>query len=180
MNPKTELRAYMKEKRNALLPELKKEYDEIIFNKIISSDFYKNSKYVFSYVSFGSEADTIKIIKRALSDKKHVFVPKVLSKEEMKACEISSMEDMAPGKYGILEPKVIENSGSENVDLIITPGLAFDKRGGRLGYGGGYYDRFFKSFKGKGLRIGLCYDFQITDKVPLGKYDVLLDKVICN
>lgn len=169
-------------KRDNISESIKSEWDGIIFEKLISSSFYKNSKDIFVFVSFRSEVDTHKIIKNALMDGKNIYVPKVISKDEgMKAYKIKSLEDMEVGYYGILEPKSCCQEISPNfIDLVIIPGAAFDKNGGRIGYGGGYYDRFLPLLRGSVKKIAIAYKLQVIDSVPMEEKDIRVDEIITN
>jgi small GTP-binding protein len=89
---------------------------------------------------------------------------------------INSMDDMKKGAYGILEPKTVRKADENNIDVILVPGLAFDRNGGRMGFGKGYYDRLLES--SKAVKIGLCYDFQILEKIPTEIHDVPMNFVI--
>ena len=89
---------------------------------------------------------------------------------------INSMDDMKKGAYGILEPKTVRKADENNIDVILVPGLAFDRNGGRMGFGKGYYDRLLES--SKAVKIGLCYDFQILEKIPTESHDVPMNFVI--
>lgn len=181
MDVKKALRKEMKEKR-AFLNELDKfNKDNIIRNKFLSSNFYKNSIGIFIYVSLQKEVDTHGIIKQALKDKKRVFVPKVISlKQGMVAVEIKDFSCLKKcGKYKILEPVDFnENINKDDIDLAIVPGLAFDRKGDRIGYGGGFYDRFFVGLNKNVPKIALAYDFQIIDYVPKSNHDICVDKII--
>lgn len=86
------------------------------------------------------------------------------------------MDDMEKGAYGILEPKTVRKADENNIDVILVPGLAFDRNGGRMGFGKGYYDRLLES--SKAVKIGLCYDFQILEKIPTESHDVPMNFVI--
>jgi len=86
------------------------------------------------------------------------------------------MDDMKKGAYGILEPKTVRKADENNIDVILVPGLAFDRNGGRMGFGKGYYDRLLES--SKAVKIGLCYDFQILEKIPTESHDVPMNFVI--
>lgn len=182
MITKNELRKIMIEKRKALPKEKKKNLDEIIFNKVISSEYYKKAKNIFIFVSMGDEVDTINIIKHALKDNKSICVPRVISKlKGMETVEIKTLEELKPGKFGILEPKAGNNIiNAEVIDLVLLPGLAFDKAGGRLGYGGGFYDRYLLNLNKNVPKVGIGFDFQIIDKVIMEKYDNYIDGIITN
>ena len=161
---------------------LKKEYDSIIFKRLINSDTYKNANKIFTYISFGSEVDTKEFIKYALSDNKEIYVPKTdKGKREMVAMTINSLDNMGVDKWGILEPKTVEEDKiGEEFDLIIMPGVAFDKFGNRIGYGGGYYDKYISRKNIKCPKIALAYDLQIIDKIQCEEHDIKADGIISN
>ncbi|WP_446899578.1 5-formyltetrahydrofolate cyclo-ligase [Clostridium sp. LBM24168] len=156
--------------------------DNIIFEKIINSFDYKNASCIFIFVSYKSEIDTHNIIKEALADGKIVCVPKVISKDKgMIAGYIKKFSDLVHGKFNILEPPDDKSEVCRSrIDLAYIPGVAFDNCGGRLGYGGGYYDRFLKGLRTDCKKIGICYKFQIVDKVPMEEHDIYIDKIISN
>lgn len=179
---KKNLRKLMKEKRNSITKAARNEFDNDIFLKIINSDYYKLSKVIFVFVSYNDELDTHRLIKHALENNKRIVVPKVISKNgHMIVIEINSFDDLEPGNYGILEPKNhCKEISSSNIDLALIPGLAFDLNGGRMGYGGGYYDRFLKTLSANCPKIGICYNFQIIKQVPMSEHDIKIDGLITN
>ena len=179
---KGELRKEIKLKRENLDKNIKLMADEKIRKSLFESEIYKNSKVVFIYVNMDSEINTIDIIKELLTSDKVVAVPKVipvsLKERQMKALKINSMLQLnESGAFGILEPSVECEDISEDVDLIIIPGLAFDINGNRLGYGGGFYDRFLRKYPNS-KRVALCYDFQIFDEIPHEFFDEKVDLII--
>jgi 5-formyltetrahydrofolate cyclo-ligase len=182
LQTKKEIRKYIIEKRAAIEYDVRKEWDIKIYNKLINSEFYKNSKVIFAFVSFKSEVDTHEIIKRAIMDKKIICVPKIRSKAKgIEIFRINSMAELSVGYHGILEP--IDNCiavNSEDLDLILMPGAAFDRQGGRLGYGMGYYDRFLANMNSYVDKIALAYDFQVLEKVPMEERDVRINGIITN
>lgn len=153
--------------------ENKEEKDKKIRNNLKNLESYKNAKSVFVFISYKSEVDTKKIIDMIIEDGKKLLVPLVKG-SEMIAVEAKGIEDLEPNKMGILEPK----DGEEvlDVDLTITPGLAFDKEGYRLGYGGGFYDKFFA--KVDTIRMGIGYSEQIVDEVVHEEYDKKLNYLL--
>ncbi|ERI90113.1 5-formyltetrahydrofolate cyclo-ligase [Clostridiales bacterium oral taxon 876 str. F0540] len=177
---KVEIRKSIKSLRDSMNKNEKKLKDDEIFNKVITSRSYINAKTIFIYVSMGSEADTHRIINKALEDNKLICVPKVINRKEgMKAIKIKSLSELVPGNFGVLEPVSFESQiNPAEIDLLIMPGLAFDKFGGRLGYGAGYYDRFLQFVKKEARKLALAYSFQILDKVPMEDYDVFIDEII--
>lgn len=182
MKNKNEIRKYIKEKRKNLNKNDKEILDSKIFNKLINSEEYCTCNNIFLYVSFNGEVDTYRIINHALKNNKSVYVPKVVSKEYgMKAVRIKGFNELKKGAYGILEPKDFCDAVFEkDIDLILIPGVAFDLKGARVGYGGGFYDRFLCKVSPKAKKIALAYDFQILDKVPKEEHDVIIDKIITN
>lgn len=177
---KNELREQMKSLRSSMTMEEKRKQDSIIFNKILNSNCYKEATTLMVYVSFGLEVDTKCIIKHALENNKIVCVPKIINKKSgMKAIKIQSLNELIRNKFGMLEPVSFEKEiFSQDIDLFLVPGLAFDNMGGRIGYGAGYYDRFLKDADDKSFKIGLAYNFQVIEKVPMTENDVYLDAII--
>ncbi|WP_300382430.1 5-formyltetrahydrofolate cyclo-ligase [Clostridium sp.] len=154
--------------------------DNLILNNLYKSDSYKSSKNIFVYVNFRDEINTIKLIERALLDNKNIYVPKVYnSTKSMKAIFIDSLDNLERNKMGILEPKedtlVIDKN---DIDLIIVPGAVFDKTFNRIGYGGGYYDKYLEEIKEKSNKVALAYDFQIIDKIEAEIHDIKMDYII--
>lgn len=147
--------------------------DKLIRKNLRELDIYKKAKSVFVFISYRSEVDTRGIIEDILADGKKLLVPLVKG-SEMIAVEVKGIDDLEPNKMGILEPK----SGDEvtDVDLTITPGLAFDKDGYRLGYGGGYYDKFFA--KVDTIRMGIGYSDQYVESLVHEDYDKPLEYLL--
>lgn len=147
--------------------------DKLIRKNLRELDIYKKAKSVFVFISYRSEVDTKGIIEDILADGKKLLVPLVKG-SEMIAVEVKGIDDLEPNKMGILEPK----SGEEvtDVDLTITPGLAFDKAGYRLGYGGGYYDKFFA--KVDTIRMGIGYYDQFVESLVHEDYDKPLEYLL--
>ena len=142
-----------------------------------------DSATIFVYVSFRSEVETFNLIKTFLNLGKTVTVPITRVKEKrLDAIRITDPEtDLVPGYCNIPEPRkelcLEHKADPADIDLILLPGSVFDKRGGRFGYGGGYYDRFVYSIP-RALRGGLAFDLQIVEKAPLQAHDELLDFII--
>lgn len=179
---KKDLRNIILNKRNSIDNNTKEEMDREIFNRLINLDLYKEAKNIFIYLSFGSEIDTNPIIDRALEDGKEVYIPKIYkSNKEMKAIRLNSFEDLEENSMGILEPKDDSNFiDKENIDLIIVPGAVFDLEGNRIGYGGGYYDRFLSNIKDKRNKVALAYDLQIVENIEAEEHDIKVDYIITN
>ncbi|OAA92120.1 5-formyltetrahydrofolate cyclo-ligase [Clostridium ljungdahlii] len=177
---KSIIRKKMKEERNKLSNLQKEKLDNSVLQKVIESEEYNKANSIFIFVSYGSEVDTHRIIKKALKQGKNIYVPKVISKEDgMIAVRIHDFSELKSGAYGILEPEDTKSKVEESsIDLCYIPGVAFDKRGGRVGYGGGYYDRFFKKLREDSQKIALAYRFQVLDEVPMEEHDMFIDGII--
>lgn len=172
------LRKEMRSKRKAMDLSEKKEKDELLKNSLLSSEEYKNAQNIFIYVSLDDEIETCSIIQKMLEDSKTVAVPKVINSKDMGAFKINSFDDLtAVGAYGILEPSDECEDISSTIDLAIVPGLAFETSGMRLGYGGGYYDKFLAKYPNI-KKISLCYDYQLVTTVYPKAYDINVDRII--
>ena len=126
-------------------------------------------------LSFGNEVRTDEMITRSLKDGKQVYVPRLIIRERrLEVCEITDMDqEFELGSYDIREPsrsnsKVVSPS---KIDAVIAPGLAFDRSGARIGFGGGYFDWIFKQLPDEALRLGVAYEFQVADSIPQDSWD---------
>jgi 5-formyltetrahydrofolate cyclo-ligase len=179
MKSKKYYRDLVKALREGLSKEEKEKKDFTIYNKVINSKEYEEASCIFIYVSYQNEVDTHEIIKTALGQGKTICVPKIISlKEGMKVLQIKDFNELKPSAYGILEPTQDLEENEVIPDLVYTPGVAFDLKGGRIGYGGGFYDRFLKDLKADVPKIALAYSFQIFDSVPMDETDQRVDCVI--
>lgn len=153
--------------------------DKKAFERLVSLDEYKRAEKVFCFVSYGSEIDTHRLIRKALEDNKRVAVPKIRQKHIMDFIYISSLSELEKNKYGILEPISDEAASSDDGTIIIVPGLVFDFNKNRLGYGGGFYDKYLSENK-YSKSIGLCYDIQLLTEGELcsDKWDKALDMIV--
>ncbi|MBI1969273.1 5-formyltetrahydrofolate cyclo-ligase [Candidatus Woesearchaeota archaeon] len=171
---KEQIRKRILEKRNALSQKEVKEKSEKIMRKLEQWKEFQRAKVVMFYVSKGKEVHTHTLFKTWL-EKKIVCVPYVAN-EEMFVSRIDGFEELEKGSFDVLEPVKIKPVLRNDIDVVLVPGIAFDKRGYRIGYGLGYYDMFLKGLQAK--KIGLAYKFQIVQKIPKEPHDVKMDKVI--
>jgi 5-formyltetrahydrofolate cyclo-ligase len=171
---KKELRKIFLEKRKSI--ENKEEKSHEIFHKLKGLPIWKKAYIINTYVSIKDEVDTRFIIYHALIENKRVFCPVILG-NDLKFGEITSINDLEKGPFGILQPKKIHEIDYNLFDIIIVPGIAFDIKGYRIGYGKGYYDRFLSKIK-KGIKIGLTFDDLILNNLPKDPYDQKVDIII--
>ena len=170
----------MRERRQ-MNKQFKAELDNSICERLLMNTEYKQCDTILAYVSSDIEVNTRGIIKHALSDGKYVACPRCIpGTHEMEFYYIESMDDLSAGSYGILEPDPEVCEAAEDVDgaLCLVPGLCFDRRGYRLGYGGGYYDRYLGSHDL--VTVGLCYSYFMVRELLHGRYDARMKKVITN
>lgn len=180
---KNEIRRHNKALRNTLANDLMDEYNRKIRERLFDLDLFKECTMLFTYVSFGKEADTHEIINQALIMNKNVYVPKVEQKE-INFYDIHDLESLVRSDYGILEPEGNINyryTGlqSKNNKLMLLPGLAFDIAGNRIGYGEGYYDKYLGKYpSNEWVKLALAYDFQLTDRFDVGVDDIPADYIL--
>jgi 5-formyltetrahydrofolate cyclo-ligase len=154
-----------------------------IFQRLVQLPQYAGARSVLCYVSFRSEVSTHAFIERMWTDGKRVVVPYCVARHLELFC-LSSFSDLAPGTLGILEPKPEWREQDERraklqtLDLLVIPGLAFDRQGGRLGYGKGYFDRLLLGVRPDALLAAVAFESQLFDAVPMQPYDVRVDAVI--
>ena len=169
---KDEIRKVLINKRKKLFN--KKELSTIIVNKIIDLDIYNKARVIALYNSLKEEVDTSILISKSLKNKK-VLLPKIID-NKMKFIIINNESLYEKSNIGVLEP--IGEIYNGKIDLIIVPGVAFDKKLNRLGFGMGYYDKYL--INNKSFKIGICFSEQIVDSLPIDKYDIKMDMVITN
>jgi 5-formyltetrahydrofolate cyclo-ligase len=179
---KNKLKVEIIKKRNQLTEQQLKERSEKIINNLKSLKEFKSAENILFYVSFSKEVDTQEIIRELLEKKeKRVIVPYTLKdKPIIFLSELKDFVELEPKTFGILEPKekYIREFNREKLDVVIVPGIVFDKKGHRIGYGYGFYDRFLKTIKKDVVKIGLAFDFQLTDNIPSEEHDVPLNIII--
>ena len=173
------IRKKLRQKTAGLPPALQRRKSRIIARKLLQIPGFIRARNVLIYVSKSGEVETWDLIRRALRMKKTVWVPRMNpAKNEIEAVRISDFrKDLVPGAYGILEPrKPAKKTSAEKMDLMIIPGLGFDPSGKRIGRGLGYFDRFLQ--KTRGCKIGLAFQEQLLQRVPVEAHDIGVDSVI--
>ena len=179
MDKKT-MREAMIARRNKMSKEERMEKSKKIQENLFSLEGYKKSNFIFTFISTEEEVDTHNIIRDSLNKGKRVGVPITIPKgRKLLVSEIHDFDkELEIGFYNILSPKkeFIRDVDPSIVDLVIVPGLVFSRNGYRIGYGGGYYDRFLSNLDV--LKVGVCFHMQVTDQVPIGKYDIPVDIIV--
>lgn len=157
-------------------------YSMDVCNIFLQTDAYKNAKVIYTYLAYNNEIVTDTIVEAAWRDGKRVAVPKVQREGVMEFFEITSFDGVDFGYCKIPEPTGNEPELHEKDVLMILPGLAFDKNNNRLGYGGGFYDRYIEKEERAGTKfykVSLAYDFQILPEIPVEDNDKKVDIIIC-
>ena len=151
--------------------------DEGIYSRMINLPAFKKARVIFSYYSLGREPDTIKIIQYALNMGKRVTFPVCFKGGVMEARSVSSLVELTPAGYGLLEPLSSAHVVlPEELDFIIVPALTYDLHGYRLGKGGGYYDRYLS--KSKAFTAGITRQRLLRDTLPREAHDIPVDCIV--
>lgn len=178
---RTTLRTKILAARDGLSVEERQLKSRFITDRLLALPEFAGARNIFAYVSFRSEVETLPLIAHCLQKGITVSVPLTLVKEHrLLAYAITEPNrDLAPGYCGILEPlPTLPLVDPASIELVVMPGSVFDRRGGRLGYGGGYYDRFLQNAAPQALRIGLAFDLQVVEVAPLESHDQPLDYLV--
>jgi len=138
------------------------------------------AEVLFIYVDFRSEVETLALIDQCLAKGKQVIVPLVAEDNQLIPCRLTALDELRPGAFGIPEPdpQRCARVAPGTIDLVLLPGSVFDAEGGRLGYGGGYYDRFLVNEAPQALRLGVCFELQLVEALPLLPHDQRLDILV--
>lgn len=163
-------------KKRALTPEDVDARSAILAKRFFDTPQYQTCQSLYAYMPFNQEVRTESIIRRAWADGKRVAVPKVIGRE-MVFIWIEDFDALKPGYYGIPEPVEDAPIADDPTALVLMPGLAFDRKGHRVGYGGGFYDRFLER-EPNHPKVALCYDFQLFDRLDAEAHDIPVDLVI--
>ncbi len=174
---KNEVRQLIKNYRHELSDEDVKIQSRLIIDRLKKSDIYKRAENVFLYISYNREVDTYMLLSQCLKDSKKVYAPRVLSKTDMEFYHVSDEHDLVSGYMGIMEPSDSCEKVRARNGLFIMPGLAFDYDFHRIGYGGGFYDRYL-SADNTFIKAALAFDFQVLDSIPYEEHDLKPDYII--
>ncbi|HEY3315597.1 MAG TPA: 5-formyltetrahydrofolate cyclo-ligase [Bacillota bacterium] len=179
---KARLRREILQRRKALSGEEVAARSRAVVALATSLPEFQKAGTIMVYCSFKHEVDSGGLIREGLLRGKVVAVPKIFPAERrmIPSRLLDPAADLALGNYGILEPKVesLRPLESPSIDLVFVPGVAFDRLGNRLGYGGGYYDRFLKNLRPGRLAVALAFEVQLVESLKPGRFDVPMDLVV--
>ena len=166
---KAELRYMVRDRLSALTQEERRESDRQIVERFFEHPWLRESKTIFAYYGIGTEIHTTPMLRRLLRLDKRVLLPHVLGDGIMEAVELRNLEALTEGPLGIPEPPAGKAVPKSEIDLIIVPNLCCDRRGYRLGQGGGYYDRYLADYPGKTLAF--CRRVTLFDSLLVEAFD---------
>ena len=173
---KTELRREIRARKRAMTEVEIEERSARLARLFFASGAYQNAKTIYGYLPYNQEVRTVPMLAQALKDGKKVAVPKVYG-DEMKFLYLDDLTAVAKGYAGIPEPIADEPVAQDETALVLMPGLAFDPQGHRIGYGGGFYDKFLAA-EPNHPTLALCYEFQMLPKLDVEDHDIPVDTVL--
>ena len=173
---KKELRRTIRERKRAMTEEEIVSRSEKLGQLFAQSDAYKAAKTIYGYLPYNQEVRTVPMLEQALKDGKRVAVPKVYG-DEMKFLYLDDLSKVEKGYAGIPEPIADGPVADDKTALVLMPGLAFDPQGHRIGYGGGFYDKFLAA-EPDHPTLALCYEFQMLPKLDTEEHDIPVDTVL--
>lgn len=173
---KTALRRQIREQKRAMTQEQIVSASCDLGEQFAACQLYQQAKTIYGYLPYNQEVRTVPMLERALREGKRVAVPKVYG-EEMKFIYLTDLSQVDTGYAGIPEPVADEPVADDPAALVLMPGLAFDPQGHRIGYGGGFYDKFLAA-EPNHPTVALCYGFQMLDVLETQDHDIPVDLVL--
>ena len=171
------LRAWLRQARAARTAQEQARDARAVAARILALPAYREARVVMAYAAARGEIALDAVMEDALLRGKTLALPLCTGPGRMQARRVTALSRLTPGRYGIAEPDAdCSQVAPETIDLILVPGVAFDARGGRLGQGGGYYDRFLAG--PRAMRVGICHDFALVERVPTQAHDLAMDSII--
>lgn len=173
---KQELRKAIRARKRAMTEAEIETRSQVLCRKFLESSAYRDCKTLYGYLPYNQEVRTVPILEQAIADGKNVAVPKVYG-DDMKFICLTDLTQVASGYAGIPEPIADGPVARDETALVLMPGLAFDPQGHRIGYGGGFYDKFL-SREPNHPTLALCYEFQMVEQLETEEFDIPVDTVI--
>lgn len=173
---KKELRRKIRELKRAMTEEQIQDCSAKLGELFVNTAAYQNARTIYGYLPYNQEVRTVPMLEQALADGKRVAVPKVYG-DEMRFIYMTDLSLVAKNDMGIPEPVADGPVADDPTALVLMPGLAFTEKGDRMGYGGGFYDKFLQAEPGHPT-VALCYGFQMMESLPVQEHDVPVDLVL--
>lgn len=173
---KQELRKAIRAQKRAMTEAQIEEKSRKLGELFAASQMYRDAKTIYGYLPYNQEVRTVPMLEQALRDSKRVAVPKCYG-DEMRFIYMDDLSKVEKGYAGIPEPIEDTPIADDETALVLMPGMAFDPQGHRIGYGGGFYDKFLAK-EPNHPTLALCYDFQMLEKLETEEFDIPVDQVI--
>ena len=173
---KSELRQQIRMQKRQMTPESITEKSQMLLQQFLATDLYRNATTLYGYMSYNQEVRTLPILEQALRDGKRVAIPKCYG-DEMRFIYMEDLSAVEKSSCGIPEPIADEPVATDETALVLMPGLAFDPAGHRIGYGGGFYDKYLSAQPGHPT-VALCFDFQMLPALETEEFDIPVDLVL--
>lgn len=173
---KHELRGQIRSLKRQMAEAQIVEKSEQLCRLFTATDAYRNAKSVYGYMSYNQEVRTLPLLQQALKDGKRVAIPKCYG-AEMRFIWMDDLSKVEKSSCGIPEPVADGPIADDETALVLMPGMAFDRQGHRIGYGGGFYDKFLAA-EPTHPTVALCFDFQVVEQLPTEEFDIPVDLVL--
>lgn len=174
---KAEIRRQMRSMRRALSGEEQKRAADGVYAQIMRMESYRSARTVMAYAAVRGELSLERAMEDIRASGRRLALPRCGESGGMDACLVTERRQLRQGAYGIWEPdESCPVVPPEEIDLMLIPGTAFDRAGGRIGQGGGYYDRYI--IQTRAVRVGICHGFALVNRIPTEKHDVRMDAVV--
>ena len=173
---KKELRSVIRAQKRAMTEEMIVQKSEDLARQFLETEQYRSARSIYGYLPYNQEVRTVAMLEQALKDGKKVAVPKCYD-DEMRFIWMEDLSQVEKGYAGIPEPIADGPVADDETALVLMPGMAFDKEGHRIGYGGGFYDKFLAK-ETNHPTLALCYDFQMVEHLETEEFDIPVDRVI--
>ena len=173
---KKELRSWIRQQKRAMTVDQMEQKSAVLAQQYFASELYKKAKTVYGYLPYNQEVRTTAMMEQTLRDGKRLALPKIYG-DVMRFIYVTDLSQVAKGYCGIPEPIADEPLGDDETALVLMPGLAFDPQGHRIGYGGGFYDKFLEK-EPNHPTLALCYDFQLLPELDTEAHDIPVDCVL--
>lgn len=174
---KAEIRRQMRSMRRALSGEEQKRAADRVYAQIMRMESYRSARTVMAYAAVRGELSLERVMEDIRASGRRLALPRCGESGEMDACLVTERRQLRQGAYGIWKPdESCPVVPPEEIDLMLIPGTAFDRAGGRIGQGGGYYDRYI--IQTRAVRVGICHGFALVNRIPTEKHDVRMDAVV--